>query len=90
MGSADVTTFNHNCVWCPHGQQFRHGRDAAHNPPIGEAFADEMFRVNATGHPEMKLTAVNANEPVTRIIGRATAGARERERVSETDERECG
>ncbi len=90
MGSAVVTTFNHNCVSCPHGQQFRHGRDAAHYPQIGQTFADEMFRVYGTGHPEMKLTAFNANEQVTRIIGRATAGVRGRERVSETDERECG
>ncbi len=39
---------------------------------IGRAFADEIFRVYATGHPEMKLTAVNANEQVTRMIRRAT------------------
>ncbi len=52
---------------------------------IGQAFADEIFRVYATGHPEMKLTAVNANEQVTRMIGRATAGVRGRERASETD-----
>jgi anti-sigma regulatory factor (Ser/Thr protein kinase) len=43
---------------------------------IGQAFADEIFRVYATGHPEMKLTVVNANEQVTRMIRRATAGAR--------------
>ena len=85
MGSADFAACNHICVWCPRGQQFRHGRDAAQNPPIGQAFADEMFRVYATDHPEMKLTAVNANEQVTRIIGRATAGVRGRERVSATD-----
>ncbi len=46
---------------------------------IGQAFADEIFRVYATGHPELKLTAVNANEQVTRMIRRATAGAREQE-----------
>ena len=45
---------------------------------IGQAFADEIFRVYATGHPEMKLTAVNANEQVTRMIGRATPGVRGR------------
>ena len=45
---------------------------------IGQAFADEIFRVYATGHPEMKLTAVNANDQVTRMIRRATAAARER------------
>jgi hypothetical protein len=52
---------------------------------IGQAFADEIFCVYATGHPEMKLTAVNANEQVTRMVGRATAAVRGRERVSETD-----
>jgi anti-sigma regulatory factor (Ser/Thr protein kinase) len=44
---------------------------------IGQAFADEIFRVYATAHPEMKLTAVNANEHVTRMIRRATSGDRE-------------
>jgi DNA-binding transcriptional ArsR family regulator len=44
---------------------------------IGQAFADEIFRVYATGHPEMKLSAVNANKAVTRMIRRATAAARE-------------
>jgi DNA-binding transcriptional ArsR family regulator/anti-sigma regulatory factor (Ser/Thr protein kinase) len=43
---------------------------------IGQAFADEIFRVYATGHPEMTLTAENANEQVNRMIRRATAGAR--------------
>jgi DNA-binding transcriptional ArsR family regulator len=51
---------------------------------IGQAFADEIFRVYAAGHPEMKLTAVNANEQVNRMIRRATAGAREKE-ASGTD-----
>jgi hypothetical protein len=43
---------------------------------IGQAFADEIFRVYATAHPEMKLTAVNANKRVTQMIHRATAAAR--------------
>jgi DNA-binding transcriptional ArsR family regulator len=43
---------------------------------IGQAFADEIFRVYATAHPEMKLTAVNANKRVTQMIRRATAAAR--------------
>jgi DNA-binding transcriptional ArsR family regulator/anti-sigma regulatory factor (Ser/Thr protein kinase) len=42
---------------------------------IGQAFADEIFRVYANGHPETRLTAVNANEHVTRMIRRATSGA---------------
>jgi len=52
---------------------------------IGQAFADEIFRVYATRHPEMKLTAVNANEQVTRMIRRASGATRARERLSETD-----
>ena len=40
---------------------------------IGRAFADEIFRVYATGHPEIKLTVVNANEEVTQMIRRAAA-----------------
>jgi anti-sigma regulatory factor (Ser/Thr protein kinase) len=40
---------------------------------IGQAFADEIFRVYATEHPEMKLTVVNANEDVIRMIRRADA-----------------
>ena len=51
---------------------------------IGQAFADEIFRVFATGHFQMKLTAVNASEQVTRMVRRATAGAREKE-ASGTD-----
>jgi DNA-binding transcriptional ArsR family regulator len=46
---------------------------------IGQAFADEIFRVYATGHPEIKLTAANTNEQVTRMIRRARAGAREKD-----------
>lgn len=44
---------------------------------IGQAFADEIFRVYATEHPEMKLTAVNANKQVSRMIRRATPAANE-------------
>lgn len=40
---------------------------------IGQAFADEIFRVYATEHPEMKLTVVNANQDVMRMITRARA-----------------
>ena len=47
---------------------------------IGQAFADEIFRVYATGHPEMKLTAVNANEQVARMIRRASGATRDRDR----------
>jgi anti-sigma regulatory factor (Ser/Thr protein kinase) len=43
---------------------------------IGQAFADEIFRVYATAHPDLKLTAINAKKPVTQMIRRATAAAR--------------
>jgi hypothetical protein len=43
---------------------------------IGQAFADEIFRVYATEHPQIKLIAANANEQVNQMIGRAIAAAR--------------
>ncbi len=43
---------------------------------IGQAFADEIFRVYAADHPETKLVAANANEQVTHMIGRAIAVAK--------------
>lgn len=41
---------------------------------IGQAFADEVFRVFATRHPEIELIAVHANEQVTRMINRTKSG----------------
>ncbi len=38
---------------------------------IGQAFADEIFRVFRNQHPEILLVVVNANERVSRMIGRA-------------------
>jgi hypothetical protein len=38
---------------------------------IGQAFADEIFRVFANRHPEISLQAVNANSEVRRMIERA-------------------
>ena len=38
---------------------------------IGQAFADEVFRVFANQHPEMELIPVNANNAVTQMIRRA-------------------
>jgi anti-sigma regulatory factor (Ser/Thr protein kinase) len=38
---------------------------------IGQAFADEVFRVFAKQHPAMKLVHINANEAVTQMIQRA-------------------
>lgn len=38
---------------------------------IGQAFADEIFRVFAIQHPEVELTAVHANNKVKQMIERA-------------------
>ena len=38
---------------------------------IGQAFADEIFRVFANQHPEIELTTVHANSEVKQMIARA-------------------
>jgi anti-sigma regulatory factor (Ser/Thr protein kinase) len=38
---------------------------------IGQAFADEIFRIFARQHPGIELMAINASEDVTRMIRRA-------------------
>jgi hypothetical protein len=38
---------------------------------IGQAFADEIFRVFQSEHPSVRLIPINANEEVTRMIQRA-------------------
>lgn len=40
---------------------------------IGQAFADEIFRVFANAHPEVKLVPVNAVDDVSAMISRALA-----------------
>jgi anti-sigma regulatory factor (Ser/Thr protein kinase) len=40
---------------------------------IGQAFADEMFRVFAAAHPAIKITPVNAEPAVVQMIRRAMA-----------------
>jgi anti-sigma regulatory factor (Ser/Thr protein kinase) len=45
--------------------------DFSEVPEIGQAFADEIFRVFALAHPEIVLEAVNANPDVQRMIKRA-------------------
>ena len=40
---------------------------------IGQAFADQIFRVFATEHPEIELLPLNANADVARMIARALA-----------------
>ncbi len=44
---------------------------------IGQAFADEIFRVFANQHPEIDLLTIKANSEVKRMIERAKAGAAE-------------
>jgi anti-sigma regulatory factor (Ser/Thr protein kinase) len=41
---------------------------------IGQAFADEIFRVFPQRHPEMELFAIKANSGIKRMIARAKAG----------------
>jgi hypothetical protein len=43
-------------------------------PSIGQAFADEIFRVFANRHPEIALSTVHAGAEVKRMIERAKAG----------------
>lgn len=38
---------------------------------VGQAFADEIFRVFAKKHPEIELHAINANSEIKRMISRA-------------------
>lgn len=40
-------------------------------PTIGQAFADEIFRVFAVGHPTIELVPIHANSQVKRMIDRA-------------------
>ena len=45
---------------------------------MGQGFADEVFRVWAKQHPEVRLTPTNMNDGVALMIGRATAMRDER------------
>ena len=47
--------------------------DFAEVESVGQAFADEIFRVFAIQHPNVKLIAINVNEQVTAMIRRAQA-----------------
>jgi hypothetical protein len=47
---------------------------------IGQAFADEIFRVFASAHPDIQIYHINANEEVTKMINRALYAKREDER----------
>ena len=39
-------------------------------PTIGQAFADEIFRVFATKHQEIQITPINMNEAVDFMVRR--------------------
>lgn len=41
-------------------------------PTVGQAFADEIFRVFKNSHPEISIQPINMNEPVKFMIERAT------------------
>lgn len=41
---------------------------------IGQAFADEIFRVFARQHPKIELLTIKTNSEVRRMLGRAKAG----------------
>lgn len=45
--------------------------DFAEVASIGQAFADEIFRVFVLSHPDIEIMAIRANEEVQRLIGRA-------------------
>ena len=45
---------------------------------IGQAFADEIFRVFTLAHPAIELLFIHANAEVRKMIGRARAGNRGR------------
>lgn len=45
---------------------------------IGQAFADEIFRVFANQHQDIELTAINYNTEIKQMIQRARAGANAR------------
>jgi hypothetical protein len=47
--------------------------DFQHVPTIGQAFADEVFRVFQFAHPEVELVAINASSEVKRMIARAVS-----------------
>jgi anti-sigma regulatory factor (Ser/Thr protein kinase) len=56
---------------CARFERFRHVvLDFDGVAEIGQAFADEVFRVFATAHPGVELTTVNVAPAVARMIGR--------------------
>lgn len=47
--------------------------DFAGVPDIGQAFADELFRVFVAAHPEIRVTPINTEPAVAQMIRRAVA-----------------
>jgi hypothetical protein len=43
---------------------------------IGQAFADEVFRVFARNNPDIEISAMNTNADIDRMIRRVTLGTR--------------
>lgn len=58
--------------------------DFARVATIGQAFADEIFRVFARDHPNIEVTSLHANVEVARMIDRAKAGGAAGRAVSGT------
>lgn len=50
--------------------------DFAEVAEIGQAFADELFRVFAAAHPEVTLMPINMSEAVAQMVSRVHAGNR--------------
>jgi len=48
--------------------------DFAYVDSIGQAFADEIFRVFANQHKEIELAHIHTNEAVKQMIDRAKSG----------------
>ena len=42
-------------------------------PRVGQAFADEIFRVHKLANPASKIVVINANQEVRKMISRAQA-----------------
>ena len=53
-------------------------------PTVGQAFADEIFRVFAIAHPAVELVPLHANSEVKRMIERAKSGLNALEKLLRT------
>ena len=55
-------------------ERFKHVElDFAGVSDIGQAFADELFRVFAAAHPAIRITPINTEPAVAQMIRRAVA-----------------